>query len=84
MRTRTLEKIPGCYSRSVVLKEKDEIEHEIEKCHGIIREIFVYDINSVKEWLKEKYKKAKEDFECKFPTLTYRVAKRKCKELGLV
>ncbi len=84
LRSGTISKIKGSYSRSIVLKNISEIEHEIIPLKGMLHFSNAFEINSLKEWLKKKYQYAKNEIEEKYPIIVYRVAERKCKEMGLI
>lgn len=85
----TLAKIPGCYCARLFNQYKDEMECEmIDYGRGFNsdRPTRVYEINSVKEWLKEKYREAKEDrgYRSYFPGSIYVIARNRCKKMGLI
>lgn len=86
LRLRTLRKIPGCYSKSILSGDKNKIEWEqfvTSNGWGCPIEVPIFEINSVKKWLMMKYGKAAEEHSARYPDEVYKMAEKRCREMGI-
>lgn len=83
LRVCTIEKIKGFYSRPILRRNVSKIEYEIVPSKHLHLS-YVFEINSLKEWLKKKYQDAKNEAKEKYPAIVYEISERRCKELGVI
>lgn len=81
LKARTLSEIPGCYDLYTLLAYAGEMKYETIDWKNSCM-MYIFEINSVKEWLKRRYKDARKDL-IKYPNEVYNVARKRCEEMEL-